>query len=131
MEIKKGDNFEVEYQVTEKIYNGFIDLFDDRNPLHTDEKFAREKNFSGRVMHGAILNGFLSNFIGEQLPVKNVVVLTYAISFTKPVYLGDKLKLTATVTEVFDSVNCVDIKYQFRNSLDNIVGKGNISIKII
>ena len=131
MEIKKGDNFEVEYQVTEKIYNGFIELFDDRNPLHTNEKFAREKNFSGRVMHGAILNGFLSNFIGERLPVKNVIVLTYAISFTKPVYLGDKLKLTATVTEVFDSVNCIDFKYQFRNSRDNAVGKGNISIKII
>lgn len=131
MEIKKGDNFEMEYQVTEKIYDGFIELFNDRNPLHTDEKFAREKNFSGKVMHGAILNGFLSNFIGEQLPVKNVIVLTYTISFTKPVYLGDKLKLTATVTEVFDSVNCIDIKYQFRNSLDNAVSKGNISIKII
>ncbi len=131
MKIKKGDNFEIEYQVTEKIYNGFIDLFDDRNPLHTDEKFAREKNFSGKVMHGAILNGFLSNFIGEQLPVKNVIVLTYAISFTQPVYLGDKLKLTATVTEVFDSVNCIDIKYQFRNSRENAVSKGNISIKII
>ena len=75
MEIKKGDNFEVEYQVTEKIYDGFIELFNDRNPLHTDEKFAMEKNFSGRVMHGAILNGFLSNFIGEQLPVKNTRVL--------------------------------------------------------
>jgi acyl dehydratase len=131
MKIKKGDNFEVEYQVTEKIYNGFIELFDDRNPLHTNEKFAMEKNFSGKVMHGAILTGFLSNFIGERLPVKNVIVLTYAISFTKPVYLGDKLKLTATVTEVFDSVNCIDFKYQFRNSNDNTVGKGNISIKII
>src|SRR5258705_9362365 len=115
MMIKSGDNFEVEYHVTEKIYHGFIDIFNDKNPLHTDAQFANEKGFAGKVMHGAILTGFLSNFIGEQLPVKNVIVLSYTISFKKPVYLGDKLKLFATITEVFSSVNCADIDYRFNN----------------
>lgn len=131
MEFNKGDSFEVEYQVTEKIYNGFIGLFDDRNPLHTDEQFATGKKFSGRVMHGAILNGFLSNFIGERLPVKNVIVLNYNISFVKPVYLGDKLILLANIADVFESVNCISIKYQFKNSQSLTVAKGDISIKII
>lgn len=126
-----GDSFEIDYQVTEKIYQGFIDLFDDKNPLHTDEQFAKGKKFTGRVMHGAILTGFLSNFIGEQLPVKNVIVLSYTISYKKPVYLDDKVKLFATVTEVFASVNCVDIDYQFKNSSNIVVSKGKISIQII
>ena len=131
MAIKTGDNFEIEYQVTEKIYNGFIDLFNDRNPLHTDVKFAVQKKFSGKVMHGAILTGFLSNFIGEQLPIKNVIVLTYKMSFAKPVYLEDKLKLVATITDIFESVNCINIKYQFKNSKNITVSKGEISIGII
>jgi 3-hydroxybutyryl-CoA dehydratase len=131
MTMKVGDQFEIGYQVTEKIYNGFIEMFDDKNPLHTDEQFAIGKNFSGKVMHGAILTCFLSNFIGEQLPIKNVIVLTYKISFTKPVYLGDKLVLAATIAEIFDSVKCVNFKYQFKNSQGTTVSKGEISIRII
>jgi 3-hydroxybutyryl-CoA dehydratase len=131
MTFETGDSFEIEYHVTEKIYNSFIDAFNDKNPLHTDEKFAKEKGFTGKVMHGAILMGFLSNFIGERLPDKNVIVLSYKISFIKPVYLGDKVKLLATVAEVFPSVNCVNFKYRFEVPGSVIVSKGEISIKVI
>src|SRR5262245_3333561 len=124
MTFNTGDSFEIDYEVTEKIYNGFIDLFNDRNQLHTDEQFAKGKGFRGKVMHGAILNGFLSNFIGEQLPDKNVIVLSYKISFTKPVYMDEKLKLLATISEVFPSVNCVNIKYSFQNPEKVTVSKG-------
>ena len=54
MEMKEGDLFENDYCITEQVYKGFIALFNDNNPLHTDEDFARTKNFSGKVMHGAI-----------------------------------------------------------------------------
>jgi len=131
MIFKEGDSFEIDYEVTEKIYNGFIDIFNDRNPLHTDEKFAKERNFTGKVMHGAILTGFLSNFIGEGLPEKNVIVLSYKISFIKPVYLGGKLKLFAAVNEIFPSVNCINIKYRFEDPARVTVSKGEVSIKII
>lgn len=131
MVFKDSDSFEVEYEVTEKIYRGFIEVFNDRNPLHTDEEFAKKKDFAGKVMHGAILTGFLSNFIGEVLPIKNVIVLSYNISFIKPVYLGDKLKLIATVADISPSINCADIKYEFKNSGNTTVSKGKISIRVI
>lgn len=129
--MKEGDVFEFEYCVTEKIYNGFIALFEDENPLHTDEKFAKEKNFSGKVMHGAIQAGFLSNFIGEKLPNKNVIVQSYKMSFAKPVYLNDILKLKAIITGVFESVNCIIFKYTFTNAENIMVCKGEISIGLI
>lgn len=129
--MKEGDVFEFEYCVSENIYNGFIALFEDKNPLHTDEKFAKEKNFSGKVMHGAIQAGFLSNFIGEKLPHKNVIVQTYKMSFAKPVYLNDKLKLKAVITGVFESVNCIIFKYTFTNAENIMVSKGEISIGLI
>jgi 3-hydroxybutyryl-CoA dehydratase len=129
--MKEGDKFEVEYQVSENIYNGFINIFNDKNPLHTDEHFAKEKNFAGKVMHGAILTGFLSNFIGEQLPIKNVIVQSYKISFLKPVYLNDQLKLKVNIDTVSDSVNCIIFKYKFENTAGTVVGKGEISIGII
>jgi 3-hydroxybutyryl-CoA dehydratase len=128
--MKEGDTFEIEYTVTPEIYQAYIHFFSDRNPLHTDEDFAKQKGFSSVVMHGGILTGFLSNFIGERLPIKNVIIQSYKIAFAKPVYLNAVLTLKAVVTGVFESVNCVVIKYSFEKD-KTVFGKGEISIGII
>jgi acyl dehydratase len=128
--MKEGDKFEIEYTVTPEIYQAYIKFFDDRNPLHTNKAFAKEKGFSDVVMHGGILTGFLSNFIGEQLPLKNVIIQSYKIAFAKPVYLNTVLTLKAVITGVFESVNCVVFKYAFENE-STVVSKGEISIGII
>lgn len=129
--MKQGDFFKINYKVTNQVYDGFISTFNDQNPLHVNEPFAKEKGFNGKVMHGAILNGFLSNFIGEQLPVKNVIVQTYKIAFLKPVYLNDTLLLKVTIADVFESVNCIILKYVFENESEIVVAKGEISIGLI
>ena len=129
--MEEGTVFKLEYCVTERIYSGFIDLFQDKNPLHTSEVFAKEKRFSGKVMHGAILTGFLSHFIGECLPDKNVIVHSYKINYQAPVYLNDLLEFEATVTGVFESVNSIEFKYKFINLDKKTVAKGDISIGII
>ncbi len=129
--MKQGDFFKISYKVTNQVYDGFISTFNDKNPLHVNESYAEDKGFNGKVMHGAILNGFLSNFIGEQLPVKNVIVQTYKIAFLKPVYLNDTLLLKATIADVFESVNCIILKYVFENDSEIVVAKGEISIGLI
>jgi len=126
----KGDLFSHEFFVSEKIYLGFIELFNDKNPLHTEDSFAKEKGFEGHVMHGNILGGFLSYFIGECLPKKNVIIQTQEIKYRKPVYLNDKLTFKAEVTEVFDSVNVIEFKFSFEKNNDKIA-KGKIQIGII
>jgi len=129
--MQQGDFFKISYKVTNQVYDGFISTFNDQNPLHVNESFAKEKGFNGKVMHGAILNGFLSNFIGEQLPVKNVIVQTYKIAFLKPVYLNNTLLLKVTIADVFESVNCIILKYVFENESEIVVAKGEISIGLI
>jgi 3-hydroxybutyryl-CoA dehydratase len=129
--LKQGDTFSHQFTVTEALYSGFIELFQDKNPLHTDEDFARAKGFSGRVMHGNILNGFLSYFVGELLPVKNVIIQTQSIKFAKPVYLHDTLAFTAAVEEVFESVNTLQFKFAFTNALGQKVARGELFIGII
>jgi 3-hydroxybutyryl-CoA dehydratase len=129
--MNKGDKFAYDFLVSEETYTGFIELFKDKNPLHTNHDFAVGKGFNGRVMHGNILNGFLSFFIGELLPIKNVIIQTQSIKFFKPVYLGDKVTLNAEITDVFESVKTVEFKFYFVNSNLEKVAKGTISIGII
>ena len=74
MHLELNQQFELNFTVTESIYLGFIENFQDKNPLHTNESFAVSKGFKSKVMHGNILNGFLSYFIGEALPSKDVII---------------------------------------------------------
>ena len=129
--MKKGDTFTIPCCVSEKIYRGFTDLFEDRNPLHIDDAYAAGKGFREKVMYGNILNGFISYFIGECLPDKNVVLISQDITYVKPVYLNDRLELVAEIEDVHDSVGIVEFRYQFANASGVKVARGKIQIRMI
>lgn len=128
MIFKIGDVFEDNFIVSDEIYNGFIKLFKDKNTLHTEENFAVDHGFKGCVMHGNILNGFLSYFIGECLPTKKVIIYSQDIQYKNAVYLNDKLDFRAIIIGVYESVNAVEFKFYFKNQSSNIVAKGKIQI---
>lgn len=123
-----GDVFTHTFQVSEAVYRGFQQTFKDYNPLHTLDEVAREKGFAGKVMHGNILNGFLSYFIGEGLPVKDVIIHSQSISFHKPVYLNDVLRFQAEITDFSESVKVVAFGFYFENESGKKVAKGKIQI---
>jgi 3-hydroxybutyryl-CoA dehydratase len=129
--MQKGDKFERDFKVTETVYNSFIQAFNDRNPLHTDEQFAKEKGFAGKVMHGNILNGFVSYFVGECLPDKNVMIQTQEIKYSLPVYLDDVVHFYAEVDDVYESVNTIEFKFYFKNSEGKKVAKGRVQIGLL
>lgn len=124
----RGQEYKLNFKVDENVHNGFITIFKDNNPLHTNTEYAVSKGFKNRVMHGNILNGFLSYFIGECLPTKDVIIHSQEISFTKPVYLNDVLDFMAQVDEVYESVKVIKFKFSFRNADGKTVAKGNIQI---
>ena len=129
--MNKGDKFTQSFVVTTELYEGFKSLFKDFNPLHTNEEFAKGKGFTGKVMHGNILNGFLSYFIGECLPNKDVLIQTQEIKFLRPVYENDKVTLHAEIEEVFESVNTIEFKYCFENQNMIKVARGKIQIGLM
>lgn len=131
MMFKLDETFTENFTVSDEIYHGFISLFRDNNPLHTDAQFALAKGFDAEVMHGNILNGFLSYFIGEGLPAKNVIIHSQEIQYKNPVYRNDSLVFTATVIGVYESVNAVEFKFDFKNTSAKIVAKGKIQIGLL
>ena len=129
--MNKGDIFKNKFKISKNIYDGFIKLFDDKNPLHTDEVFAQSKGFKSRVMHGNILGGFLSYFIGECLSTKNVIIHSQEIKYFKPVYLNELVSLNAEIIGIYKSVNVIEFKFYFENEQSNKIAKGKIQIGII
>ena len=128
MHLELNQQFELKFNVTESVYLGFIENFQDKNPLHTNEDFAVLKGFKSKVMHGNILNGFLSYFIGEALPSKDVIIHSQEIQFKNPVYLNDLLVFKAEVSGVYESVKAIEFKFKFINAELKVVAKGKIQI---
>lgn len=131
MIFKSDDIFNQVFIVSDETYAAFIKLSKDENPLHTNEEFAVNKGFRGMVMHGNILNAFLSFFIGECLPTKDVIIHCQEIEFKNPVYLNDVLNFQAKVAGIYESVNAVEFKYHFKNSEAKVVAKGKIQIGLL
>ena len=129
--MKEGDLYTREFIVNEEIYHGFISLFKDRNPLHTDSLFARSMGFSDRVMHGNILNGFLSFFVGECLPLKNLIIHSQSIKYKMPVYLEDKLNFSALITHYSEAVNAMVFSFAFKNSKGKKVAVGTVQVGLL
>ena len=111
--VEKSQHIEVNYKVTPEVYYSFQRMSNDYNPLHTDEAFAKQKGFSGRVMYGNILNGMVSHFVGMALPSRNVMIQSQDIAFRKPVYLNDEILLKSEIETVSDAVEIINFKLKF------------------
>lgn len=130
MIVKKGTTFNHKFKVTKETSNLFIKLSQDRNPLHVDDNFSISKGFKSRVTHGNIQNCFLSYFIGEIFPIKEVMILSQTIKFKNPVYRNDILIFESVVINYVESIKVYELKFKFMNS-SLIVSQGNLMIKII
>lgn len=128
---QSGDLFNEKFIVTKEVYETFQKCSGDYNPLHTDEEFAKMRGFTQRVMYGNILNAFLSCFIGEKLPTKEVIIQSQEISFRNPVYMGDILDFEAVVAGIYEAVHTIEFKFKFIKQNGVVAAKGKILIGLL
>ena len=103
----------------------------DYNPLHSDEKFAREvAGYPGIFAHGMLSMGMtgrmLTNYVGDGRLTK------FGVRFTSQVWPGDTLDATATVEAVRKEggKNFVDLTVTTVNQNGVEVIKGNATARV-
>jgi 3-hydroxybutyryl-CoA dehydratase len=116
--------------ISEELHQKFLDCFKDFNPLHTDSEFAVSKGFKGKVMHGNILNGFISFMIGEKLPFKNVIIHKQSIKFHNPFFLQDTIECKLILSKFVESVQVYTFSFSFVRE-DVKIASGKIQIGLI
>ncbi len=127
-----GDVINYEFVIDTQKHREFISVSGDNNPLHTSSSFARKKGFESIVMHGNILNCFVSYLIGELLPTKDVLILSQEIKFAKPLYMDETLIMRAVIKEYFEFLPGYEIKFDFKNkTAGEKKAFGKVLIKII
>ncbi len=107
MNIKIGDSFKKERHVTDELVRAFAEVSGDYNPIHLDEEFAKTTRFGRRIAHGMLSGAFISAVLGYELTEKKIVYLSQTLKFTAPVFIGDTVTTTATVTAIREDKNIV------------------------
>lgn len=130
-EIIEDAEFSHLYAVSEPVYRALTDIFHDQSPLHVDEEYARAAGFSGRVMHGAILQGFLSHFVGMYFPGKRSLILSVNIGYRNPIYLGDEVRLAARVRQKVETGRVVVLDVKFTNTASGeTLASGRVQVSV-
>ena len=120
-----------EYVITEAVYRHFLGAFDDRSPLHVDAGYAKAQGFEAPVMHGSILSGFVSHFVGMVLPGARSMLLSLELRFLHPSFLGDRLRLQAEVAQKLDSQQVVLLHLKFQNETRGYAAAtGRVSVRV-
>jgi len=79
---------------------GFADISCDHNPVHTDEAYAQDTIFGGRIAHGMLTAALISAVIGEQLPGHGTIYLGQSLKFLAPVRPGDTVLAEVRVNTI-------------------------------
>jgi 3-hydroxybutyryl-CoA dehydratase len=112
----------------------FADLSGDRNPLHMDGAYARERGFADRVAHGFLLGAKVSALIGMFLPGRRCLLVEENLNFPNPVYPGDEVTLSGEVVDTHTDLALVSLKIRGEKKDEDgaqSVVRGNVLCKIL
>ncbi|MFC4159575.1 MaoC family dehydratase [Chitinimonas lacunae] len=97
-DITLGQTAQFRKTVTEADVVLFAGITGDHNPVHTDEEYARETPFKGRIAHGLLTASLVSTVLGNQLPGPGTIYVSQIMRFTAPVHIGDTVTASVRVT---------------------------------
>jgi len=120
--LKRGDTFAISRTFTEQDTIAFAHISKDYNPVHFDYRFAKVKNFHGRICHGLLVASMLTE-IGGQI---GWLASGMNFKFKKPVYFGDTIECSFTITEL-DDRNRAKAEVVFKNQQAEIVIVANLT----
>ncbi len=85
-----------EVTVTRDMVTKFAEVTGDFNPIHVDEEYAKSTKFGRCIAHGILIAGFFSRALVDTWGVG--IYLGQEMKFTNPVYIGDTVLITVTLT---------------------------------
>ena len=97
-DLRTGLEAEFERDITADDVTAFAELSGDWNPLHTDEVYAAQTNYGGRIVHGAFQVALASAMAGMYLPGRQVVVGSFQCRFPAPLRYPSRVRVHGEIT---------------------------------
>jgi 3-hydroxybutyryl-CoA dehydratase len=114
--------------VAAKMMEEFGILIDDRNPVHFDDNFARNKGFPAAIAHSAVGSSLLLRMMTKWLGAWPLSGDEIEIAFVAPVLVGYELTARGLCTEVTEQVSLWDIWCENQDGKKLIAGTARIAL---
>ena len=126
-DIEVGERASAESTITEADVLTFAQLTGDFNPIHVDEEFARRSRWEGRIAHGMLVAGLVTQTLSE-LGGEGAVHVSQEISFVAPVRLGDTVTVVSEVVAKIEERRrlLVDSVWSNQDGVTVVTGTGEL-----
>jgi 3-hydroxybutyryl-CoA dehydratase len=131
MDVKVGETFSTSREVTDELVRKFAEVSGDYNPIHLDEEFAKTTRFGRRIAHGMLSGAFISAVLGNEFSNRKIVYLSQTMKFVAPVYIGDTVTATGTVTAIREDKGIVKLDTVCTNQNGETLVKGEAAVMIL
>lgn len=129
-DINVGDQSSFDRTFSENDVQVFSELSGDINPLHTDEKYANTTAFKKRLVHGMLVGSLCSRLVGMYLPGKRCLYLKQTLSFKRPVFIGDTVKVCGKVISKSEVTKILTIIINIKKG-EEIVMEGEANVQVL
>ncbi len=130
-----GDQVEsVGRTITETDVVNFAALSADWNLIHTDAEYSKDQLFGQRVAHGLLILSIASGQAVRLGFMEDTVIAFRGLEwkFTRPIFIGDTIRLRVTVEEKKDMRRAggglVNFKMEVLNQANEVCQRGNWEI---
>lgn len=106
------------------------DLLGDRNPIFRDDRAARARGFSGRIVPGPLLAGMFSKLLGTHLPGRGSGWMKQALRFPAPAYPGENLTATVAITRLRSDKELVNLATRILAADGRVVCEGEALVLV-
>lgn len=131
MDLKIGDTFSTERHVTDDVIRKFAEVSGDYNPIHLDEEFAKTTRFGNRIAHGMLSAAYISAVLGNEFKGRTIVYLSQTLKFTAPVFIGDTVIASSTVSKIREDKGIVTLETVCTNQNGDMLVKGEAVIMVL
>jgi 3-hydroxybutyryl-CoA dehydratase len=127
-EIQIGESAKFTKTLTETDIYLFAGITGDMNPAHVDAVSAADGMFKQRIAHGMLSASFISTVIAMQLPGPGTIYAGQTLQFRAPVFIGDTVTATVTVSEKLEERKWLKLKSQVHNQDGKLVVDGESTV---
>lgn len=130
-ELKVGLSAAFEVRVEEDMMRRFLAITGDENPLHTEKAWALTHGFADRVVYGLLTASFYSRLAGTLLPGRRCLLHGLNVSFHKPVYVGDTLRVRGEVVYRNELFRQAELACTTTNQQGTKVAAGKLKVGVL
>lgn len=127
-ELKIGGQASTAKTISESDVYLFAGITGDHNPAHVNEVYASQTRFGRRIAHGILSAGLISAVLAMKLPGPGTIYLGQELKFVRPVYFGDTITATCTVSELLLEKNIARLETVCTNQDGAVVIKGTATV---